>query len=116
MLCESFLNRALVSDTEGNVSQMIVHGVASVFCNSTYRGRQYGSRMMSELSGVLRRWQVERKKCVASILYSDIRKSYYADLGWHFYANNIHIEFQPFIAPKPPRATLLQSGDLGQLC
>jgi GNAT superfamily N-acetyltransferase len=114
--CETFRKRSLVGDSRGSVTETIIHGVASVFCNPAYRGRGYGSRMMKELAEVLRSWQVERKKCVGSVLYSDIGKNYYADLGWRPSPNNAHIELPPLIAPKPPRAKQLLSTDLEQLC
>ena len=114
--CETFRKRSWISDKDNNVTEMIIHGVASVFCNPAYRGRGYASRMMKELAEVLPTWQVETKKCIGSVLYSDIGKKFYADLGWHPFPNNTHIEFRPLIAPKPPGVKQLLSGDLNRLC
>ena len=114
--CETFRKRSLIGDTEGNVTEMTIHSVASVFCNPTYRGRGYASRIMRELAEMLRNWQVEERRCIGSVLYSDIGKTYYAHLGWHPFPNNTHIELHPSVAPKPPRATQLLSADLDQLC
>ena len=114
--CETFRKRSLVGDTKGDVTEMIVHGVASVFCNPLYRGRGYASRLMKELAKVLPTWQTERRKCIGSVLYSDIGKSYYAELGWHPFPNNNHVEFDPMIASKSPKATIIRAGDLDQLC
>lgn len=114
--CETFRKRCLVSDAKGVVTESITHGVASLFCHPAYRRRGYGSRMMNELAKVLRSWQVESKKCVGNVLYSDIGKKFYADLGWHPSPTNIHIELAPLIGPKPYRAKELLSGDLAQLC
>jgi hypothetical protein len=114
--CETFCKRSIIGDKEGNITEMIIHGVARVFCNLTYRGHGYASRMMMELAEVLRTWQVEESECIGSVLYSDIRKRYYADLGWHPFPNNTHVEFPPLIAPKPPSAKQLLSADIGQFC
>lgn len=114
--CETFRKRSMISDAEGNVTEAIIHGIASVFCNPAYRGRGYASRMMRELAEVLPSWQVEKGNCVGSVLYSDIGKCYYAALGWHPFPNNSHIELQPLIALKPPRATQILAGDLDRLC
>lgn len=118
ILCsgETFRKRSLLSDAKGGVTETITHGVASLFCHPAYRGRGYGSRMMKELAAVLRSWQVESKKCVGCVIYSDIGRKYYADLGWHPSPANFHIELAPLIASKPSKAKELLSGDLDQLC
>lgn len=41
--CESFRKRSLTSDEAGIVKKGIIHGIASVFCPSEYRGRGHGS-------------------------------------------------------------------------
>jgi GNAT superfamily N-acetyltransferase len=105
--CETIRKRSLVSDGKGSVSEMIIHGVASVYCDPAYRGRGYGSRMMQELAEVLRTWQVGDKDCAGSVLYSDIGKDYYADLGWQPSLNNTHIELP--VAPKQPTTGRLLS-------
>lgn len=114
--CETFRKRSMVSDAKGILTETITHGVASLFCNPAYRRRGYGSRMMNELATVLRSWQVEHKKCVGIVLYSDIGKKFYANVGWHPSPTNIHIELAPLIASKPLRAKELLSSDLAQLC
>ena len=45
--CETLRKRALVSK-EGTITEVITHGIGSVFCNPHYRGRRYASRMMRE--------------------------------------------------------------------
>lgn len=114
--CETFRKRSLISDAAGTVTETIIHGVASVFCDPAYRRRGYASRMMMELADVLRSWQVESKRCVGSVLYSDIGKDYYARLGWLPIQNNGHVEFEALMAQKPPEAIQILSGDLDQLC
>ena len=114
--CETFRKRSLLSNTEGYVTERIVHGVASVFCDPAYRRRGYSSRMMRELARVLHSWQVETTKCIGSVLYSDIGKDYYAKLGWRPIPNNSHIEFPSAVAAKPLKARKLVSEDLQQLC
>ena len=114
--CETFRKRSLVSNRDGSVTEGIIHGVASVFCDPLYRRRGYAARMMKELTKVLRTWQVDTAPCVGSVLFSDIGKSYYADFGWRPIPNNTHIEFEPELSSTPLKATKLVSEDLSQLC
>lgn len=114
--CETFRKRVLISDAKGIVSEKIVHGVASVFCNPQYRRRGYATRMMRELVKILPSWQVKSNQCVGSVLYSDIGPEFYANFGWHPFPNNNHIEIDASISPNAPRATQLVSRDLDQLC
>ncbi|KAM3089156.1 hypothetical protein ACMFMG_000770 [Clarireedia jacksonii] len=97
--CETFRKRSLLSDAGGNVRDVFVHGVASVFCAEKYRGRGYAGRMMRELKGMLRNWQEDveggKRRCVGSVLYSDIGKEYYARLGWRPTPTNSHVVFRP---------------------
>lgn len=113
--CETFRKRAFIS-TNGVVTEKIIHGVASVFCNPSYRRRGYAARMMKELVKLLPTWQTEKIECIGSVLYSDIGKTYYAKLGWHPFPNNSHIELHPLKVAKPPGVRELLAGDLAQLC
>ncbi|KAH6680520.1 hypothetical protein B0J14DRAFT_471613 [Halenospora varia] len=114
--CETFRKRALVGDGDGKVSDTIVHSIASVFCPPEYRGRGYTSRMMRELAMVLRTWQSEDKRCVGSILYSDIGKDYYAKFGWLPNPANSHIVFQPSQILLGPFVKHIREKDLERLC
>ena len=114
--CETFRKRAFISGRDGNLTEKIVYGVASVFCDPILRLRGYGSRLMRELAEILRTFQAETTKPIGSVLYSDIGKKYYADLGWHPFPINTHIELDPSAVPKGSRATQLLSGDLQRLC
>ena len=114
--CETFRKHTLISDTEGNVKKVILNCVASVFCNPEYRGRGYGRQMMRELAEVLQTWQTETVKCVGSVLYSDIGKTYYARLGWHALSHNTTIGFHPLVASAPLVARKVLDGDLDHLC
>lgn len=119
--CETFRKRALLSDADGNVSEVIIHGIASVYCDPKYRHRGYASRMMRELADSLPGWQTESKRCVASVLFSDIGKKFYADVGWRPFPSH-HVEFDPL--PKPTvdlpgpnsSSTPLHKTALPQLC
>lgn len=93
--CESFRKRSFTSTSNGKVCEAIVHGIASVFCPPELRARGYAARMMRELAKVLHGWQAEHARCVGSILYSDIGKTYYSKLGWHPNLTNFHVVFQP---------------------
>lgn len=114
--CETFRKRAFISDRNGNLSEKIIHGVASVFCDPVLRLRGYGSRLMRELAEILRTFQADMTESVGSVLYSDIGKKFYSDLGWHPFPINTHVELEPSIAPEGPRAKQLLSGDLERLC
>ena len=50
------------------------------------------------------------------MLYFDIGRKYYADVGWHPFPIDTHIELDPVAAPEGSRPTPLLSEDLGQLC
>ena len=116
--CETFRKRTLVTNSDGHCSEAITHSVASVFCDPKYRGRGYAARLMQELAVILPNWQTESTKCVGSVLYSDIGKSYYAKLGWHPFPLNDHIEFDPMQILNPPRVAIrsIAEEDLDQLC
>ena len=114
--CESFRKRSLTSDASGSVEQNIVHGIASVFCAPEFRRRGYAARHMKEMAGVLRNWQSEYGKCVGSILYSDIGKSYYTSLGWQPNITNTHYLFKPSRFPRSSLVKDVLEDDLAELC
>ena len=114
--CETFRKRAFVTDTQGQLTEAIIYGIASVFCNPEYRGRGFAARLMWELAAMLPNWQVESRRCVGSVLYSDIGKTYYANVGWHPFPVNTHIEIEPRNASMPSQARQILAGDLDQLC
>ncbi|KAK4188280.1 hypothetical protein QBC35DRAFT_496733 [Podospora australis] len=101
--CESIRKRAFYTEN-GKVKEGVAHGIASVFTDPTYRGKGYASRMMRELGKRLERWQVlgkddqgreeGKERSVASVLYSDIGKSFYAKHGWRAYESG-HVSFKP---------------------
>ncbi|KAL9637630.1 MAG: hypothetical protein Q9204_001793 [Flavoplaca sp. TL-2023a] len=114
--CESFHKRSLMTDTDGKVEDVIVYGIASVFCPVDYRRRGYAARHMKELAKTLRNWQSHQARVVGSVLYSDIGKAYYAKFGWKPHASNWHLEFPPVNTPKLSMAQELVQDDLGGIC
>ncbi|KAK3934660.1 lysine acetyltransferase [Diplogelasinospora grovesii] len=123
--CETLRKHAISTSpsSEGNgavvvlVEDGIAHGIASVFTDPRFRGRGYASRMMRELGGRLRRWQVTGlsdtdtdneeeggKSSLFSVLYSDIGKQFYARSGWAPFESS-HAAFRPV-----PGASSGQSG------
>ncbi len=118
--CETFKKRGLVADGKGGVEDVVLHAVASVFCDPVYRGRGYGKRMMQELGEALKGWQVEEgEKCMGSLLYSDIGKEYYAKLGWKPAGINSHLEFAACKFEKREeveRKHVVLDADLDGLC
>ena len=116
--CETFRNRAFVTDRKGHFSETIIHSVASVFCDPRYRGRGYAARLMQELTKILPNWQTEAYPCIGSVLYSDVGKTYYAKHGWHPFPLNDHIELDPVQIPELQHTDIkfIVEGDLDYLC
>jgi GNAT superfamily N-acetyltransferase len=117
--CETLRKRSIVSKN-GILTDVVSHGIGSVFCDPEYRGKGYASRMMRELGQKLRTWQAgaEGKTCGFSALWSDIGKLYYAGHGWHPFPST-HIEFPPVSFPGGANSMsikLLESKDLQKLC
>lgn len=114
--CETFRKRVFVTDTQGQLKEMIVYAIASVFCIPEYRGRGFAGRLMRELAAILPTWHVDSKRCIGSVLYSDIGKTYYANFGWHPLSINIHIEFEPEKKTVSFHTRKILAADLDQLC
>lgn len=114
--CETFVKRALTSTKDGEVKDVIIRSVASVFCAPQYRGCSYAKRMMQELSRELRTWQPAGSQCIGSILYSDIGKTYYAKLGWKPQGNNIHVRLESAPTVKSPLVRDILAEDIPALC
>jgi hypothetical protein len=108
----------LTTIANGHIEEGIVHGIASVFTFSEFRGRGYAARMMRELAQALRTWQTGStgRRCFGSILYSDIGKTYYANLGWKPNPTNSHVELQALPHPKYPCVREIFLTDLPSLC
>ncbi len=116
--CESFYKHSLTSDSDGNVEEATVHGIASVFCHEDYRRRGYAARHMKELARTLHTSQSDshQPKVAGSVLYSDIGKVYYAKLGWIPNATNMHIEFPAMRVPKSSLVRDVPESELSELC
>lgn len=114
--CETFRKRCIVSDSTGNVTEGIVHGIASVFCPEKFRGRSYAARHMKELATVLRGWQAENGKVIGSVLYSDIGKEYYTRLGWTPNPVNGHLVLSPAMMEIPATSRPVFESELESLC
>ncbi len=114
--CETFRKRAFVINEQGQMSENIIYGIASVFVNPSHRSQGYGSRLMHELARVIPEWHVGSLRSIGSILYSDIGKNYYEKHGWRTFPVNNHIEFDPMHGPIPLHARQIQAEDLPQLC
>ncbi|KAL4957554.1 hypothetical protein BDW69DRAFT_156091 [Aspergillus filifer] len=114
--CESFYKRSWISDPDGNVTDALTHGVASVYVDAKLRGQGYATRLMKELAKTLPSWQTEKTTCVASVLFSDIGKEFYSTFGWHAFPS-YNLEFSPQSAPVgEEKAKPLFAEDLPRLC
>lgn len=71
--CETYRKKALVWQ-DGQLQEVVSHGVGSVFCGQHLRKRGYAQRMMRELGKTLRTHQTDKEECLFTILYSDIGK------------------------------------------
>ncbi|OAL02794.1 hypothetical protein IQ06DRAFT_218420 [Phaeosphaeriaceae sp. SRC1lsM3a] len=114
--CESFRKRALASTNIGGIRDVIIQGIASVFCAPRYRGHGYAQRMMSELRRELRNWQLDGMQCVGSILYSDIGRDYYSKLGWTPHIHNTHVELRATKVARSPVVQDVLAEDIPALC
>ncbi|KAH8901505.1 hypothetical protein GQ53DRAFT_740384 [Thozetella sp. PMI_491] len=114
--CETFRKRSLTADAEGNIEEVVVHGVASVFCPPEYRGRGYASRHMEELARQLRQWQTEHGKSAGSVLYSDIGPAFYTRFGWLPNVRNMHLVLPAAERKELTPARLVLESDLEDLC
>ncbi|KAK8127627.1 hypothetical protein PG984_008735 [Apiospora sp. TS-2023a] len=94
--CETIRKRVLVGDAAGQIKEGIAYGVGSVFTDPSLRGNRYGARMLRELGKMLRNG-AEPPGCqqqipLASALWSDIGKQFYAKKGWPAYPS-LHVTF-----------------------
>lgn len=117
--CESFRKKAIVAK-DGQIKDVITHGIGSVFSPPEHRGKGYAGRMMQELGRRLRTWQTsEKTDCLFSILYSDIGKKFYANHGWEpFPSSHISVPAaaEPPLVAKLPSVRDLHVEDLSGLC
>ncbi|KAK1635772.1 hypothetical protein BDP81DRAFT_430271 [Colletotrichum phormii] len=114
--CETSRKRSLLSDNMGNVTEGIVHGIASIFCPGNIRGRGYAARHMKEIAKVLR-GQSENGQIFESVLYSDIGKEYYyTRLGWTPNSVNEHLVLPPAKMENPATSQPVFESNLEGLC
>ncbi|KAF1949817.1 hypothetical protein CC80DRAFT_579298 [Byssothecium circinans] len=92
--CETFRKRALMADTDGAITEGLMHGIASVFCPVEFRGDGFARRLMRDLAEHLRIWQAHGERVFGSVLFSDIGREYYGKLGWELGGGNLHVEIR----------------------
>lgn len=78
--CESF--RVDFNSLGGLVS---VYEIASVFTPESLRGKGYATQLMND---VMQTVEARDSKCSGWILYSDIKPSYYAKMGYEIFSNH----------------------------
>lgn len=93
-----------------------MHGIASVFCPTEFRGRGYAGRLMKELARELYTWQMDGSPSLGSTLYSDIGKLFYAKLGWYPNVTNTHVEISPKEGKWASFAKPILESDLEKVC
>ncbi|KAI4947511.1 hypothetical protein J4E91_006331 [Alternaria rosae] len=122
--CETIRKKALVWQN-GELKEVICHGVGSVFCAKSLRGKKktdgpsYASRMLTDLGERLKTYQTEDgQECLFSILYSDIGPDYYAKFGWEKFTSS-HVSIPASTSQDTsslPTAQPLYAQDLEELC
>ncbi|KAG9515945.1 hypothetical protein KCU93_g9305, partial [Aureobasidium melanogenum] len=115
--CETIRKKALVAQN-GQVKEVICHGVASVFCPPEYRGKGYAGRMIKDLGEKLHNWQTDGHDCLFSVLYSDIGKQFYASHQWKPFPS-AHVSLPPASHSKHdslPEVKFIYASDLAELC
>ncbi|KAL1791975.1 hypothetical protein ACET3X_009726 [Alternaria dauci] len=116
--CETYRKKALVWQN-GELKEVICHGIGSVFCAPHLRKRGYAQRMMTELGKALRTYQTEDgQECLFSILYSDIGKKFYNTFGWEPFTSS-HVSIPATTSQDTsslPTARPLYAEDLEELC
>ncbi|KAM3440820.1 hypothetical protein MY4824_001947 [Beauveria thailandica] len=92
--CETLKKRAIVASPDGSsVTDVVAHGVASVFTEQRHRSRGYAGRMMALLGAELaRREEAEPGAARFSVLFSDIGPRFYANHQWKPMGNT-HLAF-----------------------
>ncbi|OAA42469.1 hypothetical protein BBO_05132 [Beauveria brongniartii RCEF 3172] len=92
--CETLKKRAIVASPDGSsVTDVVAHGVASVFTEQGYRSRGYAGRMMALLGAELaRREEASPGAARFSVLFSDIGPRFYANHQWKPMGNT-HLAF-----------------------
>uniref|UniRef100_A0A8H7TVJ0 N-acetyltransferase domain-containing protein n=1 Tax=Bionectria ochroleuca TaxID=29856 RepID=A0A8H7TVJ0_BIOOC len=115
--CETLRKRALVRRPDGEVSEVIAHGVASVFTAPAFRGKGHAGTMMARLGEAL-----QAEGALLSVLWSDIGKEFYNKHGWRPFESD-HLEF-PVPAqekededpsPRPASVTIVRYDEIPQL-
>lgn len=116
--CETYRKRGLVRTSDGKVKDGVVHGVGSVFSPREFRGKGFAGRMMQDLGERLKSWQVEGGEAIASVLYSDIGKKFYAARGWQaFHSAHVALSSRETAGRDGlPEVRLLKAEDLPELC
>jgi GNAT superfamily N-acetyltransferase len=114
--CETFRKRVLIKSREQEVKESVIYGIASVFTAPEFRGRGYARRMLKDLAE-----HYKKEECAGTLLFSDIGKKFYGEMGWKPLPGNSHFDFpypnSAFPATKVVKeATELFDADLELLC
>lgn len=115
--CESVKKTVFVAGHGTGINDGFVEGtgyaIASVYTNPKYRRLGMAAYMLQRLQEHM---DIDSD---CSVLYSDIGKIYYANLGWDVYSSDqatIHLEGSKFSVPEPAATRYLTLEELKPLC
>jgi GNAT superfamily N-acetyltransferase len=106
--CETFTKNVLIRRAGEDVGEDRIFGIASVFTAPEFRRQGYARRMLIDLA------EKHGNYCAGTILFSDIGKKFYSELGWKPLPGNQHLEFPAQKGRE--EGTPLFEEDLKNLC
>ena len=115
--CETYRKRAVVRGTDGVVRDVTAHGIASVFTFEDCRRRGYANKMLQLVGEEFAKEEtVKAGAAQFSVLFSDIGKKFYGDLGWKpFPSTHLSFPTKPFVTGFDDRLTPIDDDNLASL-
>ncbi|KAH8150912.1 uncharacterized protein LAJ45_05094 [Morchella importuna] len=116
--CETLQKPVIVKTKDGDCTEEISYGIASVYTNPKCRRKGVASVLLARLA----KWLDTEGNCRVSALYSDVGKDFYAvHGGWMPYSSNqLTVSISPsetkYTAHTEVKTKPLQRADLKHLC
>ncbi|KAJ3055828.1 hypothetical protein HK097_009031 [Rhizophlyctis rosea] len=106
--CETYRRPMLLGDGKGGVKEGVCVSIASVFTPEQHRGKGYAGMLLTVIMEMIK----ADETVLASTLYSEVGKTYYAKFGWDYapsYVGTILVESYPETNPSTPPTPILAS-------